>query len=126
MKLTELHGIDILDEFEHEGQTIAFVIRMDEGISTASFASRAGGLVTTALNMTKNPLVAAGLTMMAVGAYEKYKKNKRITTQFFAVDSTERTMYKRIVDELMRTGHYRKEREEYADGGYLWVLKRIS
>jgi hypothetical protein len=70
-------------------------------------------------------IALAGLTVgMAVDAFKKYKRNKRTTTTFYAKDTQERTLYKDIVNTLMQTGKFKKVKEQYIDGGYLWVLQK--
>jgi len=129
MKLTELHEIDILWEGELEGEEYAFYVQLEEGRARAGFGAKRGGVLSKAgkglLKFAKNPIVAGLAAGYAIDAYGKYKKNKRMTTHFFARGTQEKKMYKEIVDTLMKTGKYRKVREKYVDGGYLWELKKI-
>lgn len=71
-----------------------------------------------------NPGLAALSAGLAVASYTAYTKNKRNTMRLFAKGQKEKQLYKKIISDLMKTGFYKKVREKYTDGGYLWVLKR--
>ena len=127
MKLHELHDIDVLWEGELDGEEYAFVI--EEGMARFTQPSRGGVLrkgAKGALKFISNPVVAGIAAGLAVDAYGKYKRNKRTTTTFFAKDMPERRLYQSIVNDLMKTGKYKKTHEKFVDGGILWVLKRIG
>lgn len=88
-----------------------------------------GGIVKQSLRkgaaaLKANPGLAALSAGLAVASYTAYTKNKRNTMRLFAKGHKERQLYKKVIDDLMKTGSYKKVREKYTDGGYLWVLKR--
>ena len=129
MKLHELHNIEVIWEGDIEGEDyILFVEPLEEGVIRAAVANKKGGLVRglarTAVGLAKNPVVVGMAAGMAIDAYQNYKRNKRYTTRFYAKDMQERRLYQKIVDDLMRTGQYKKVREKYVSGGYMWELKR--
>ncbi len=74
----------------------------------------------------KNPLVAATGAVMAINAYDAYKKNKRYTTRFYAKTPAERKMYKEIIQMMTQSGKYKLKRTKYVGGGREWVLRRVS
>lgn len=119
MRLEELQDIDVLWEGELDGEDYQFIIQ--EGI--ARFAKK-GGIVRGALKFASNPFVVGLAAGYAHDAFAKYKRNKRTTTSFFAKDQQEKQLYQSIVNDLMKTGHYKKTHEKFVDGGWLWVLKR--
>lgn len=131
MKLHEMHNVDILWEGELDGESYVLFSRLEEGVMQMGFAQNTrGGVVTGvakgALKFISNPVVAALAAGYAVNAFQTYQKNKRLTTQFYARDTQERKLYQDIVDTLMKTGRYRKVKEKYVDGGYMWVLKKVQ
>jgi len=71
-----------------------------------------------------NPGLAGLAAGLAVAGISAYNRNKRNTVRLFAKDYKEREMYKKIINDLMKTGQYKKTREKYAQGGYMWELKR--
>ena len=88
-----------------------------------------GGIVKQTLRkgaaaMKSNPGLAALAAGLATASYTAYNRNKRNHMRLFAKGQKERQMYKKIVDDLMKTGGYKKVREKYVSGGYLWELKR--
>ena len=77
-----------------------------------------------ASTLIKNPTALAVGALWAADSLRKYEKNKRNTTRFFAKSHEERTLYDKIVKDLMATGHYKMVRTKFVDGGKLWELKR--
>ena len=75
---------------------------------------------------SKHPIMTGLAALWVNSAIQKYKQNKRYTTRFFAKTHEERTLYKKIVDDLMRTGHYKIVKSQYVDGGHMWELRRRS
>jgi hypothetical protein len=99
--------------------------------SRAGFAQNTkGGILRKAakgaLKFMSNPVVAGMAAGYAIDAISQYKRNKRHTTGFFAKDAKERKFYQGVVDDLMKTGKYKKVKEKYADGGYIWVLQKVK
>jgi hypothetical protein len=124
MKLADLHEETIWRGFIDGKPFEAFEI--NEAISVRP--SR-GGIVKQTLRkgaaaLKANPGLAALGAGLAVASYTAYSKNKRNTMRLFAKGQKERKMYKQIVDDLMKTGGYKKVREKHVSGGYLWELKR--
>ena len=73
-----------------------------------------------------NPLVAGTAAVMALSAYDAYKKNKRYTTQFFAKTPAEKKMYKEIIQMMTSSGKYKIKKTQYVSGGRMWTLKRVE
>ena len=82
--------------------------------------------VTGAAKFFANPLVAGTAAVMALSAYDKYKKNKRYTARFFAKTPAEKKMYREIVQMMTQSGKYKLKRKQYVSGGRMWTLKRIG
>lgn len=74
----------------------------------------------------RNPLIAGTAAVMALSAYDKYKKNKRYTTRFYAKTPSEKKMYKEIVQMMTSSGKYKLKRTQYVSGGRMWTLKRVG
>lgn len=93
---------------------------LDEGI-----VSTLGGIAKGVLGFAKaHPVLTGAMSLYAVDAIKKYHSNKKYIAQFFAAKPEEKKFYKKMVDDLMRTGHYHKVKEQFVDGGYLWELRR--
>ena len=122
MKLTELHT-EILWEGDIDGESYQFVIKDGHALFEYRAGKVPGGLRKGLAFAGKAAMVglAAG---WAASALKKYKQNKRNTMTFFAKGGQEKKLYQGIVDDLMKTGHYKKIRDKYESGGYLWVLKK--
>ena len=121
MKLNEFRS-EVLWEGEIGGEDYAFVI--EDGIAKFTESFRPGKVRGHGLASLGTAALAGLATAYAVDAFQKYKRNKRTTTTFYAKDTQERALYKDIVDTLMRTGKFKKTKEQYIDGGYLWVLQK--
>ena len=124
MKLADLHEVPIWRGFVDGKPYEAIVV--NEAVSVRP--SR-GGIVKQTLRkgaaaLKANPGLAALGAGLAVASYTAYSRNKRNTMRLFAKGQKEKKMYKQIVDDLMKTGGYKKVREKYVSGGYLWELKR--
>lgn len=74
----------------------------------------------------KNPGAVAVTALWAADALKRYNKNKRYTTNFFSKTPREKQFHEKIVQDLMKTGHYKMVKSTYVDGGYLWVLQRTD
>ena len=88
-----------------------------------------GGLLSQSLRkgaaaIKANPGLAALGAGLAVASYTAYSKNRRNHIRLFAKDYREKKMYKTIVNDLMKSGGYKKVREKRAGGGWLWELKK--
>lgn len=124
MKLYELQT-EVLWEGEIEGEQCEFVIEpLKEGLRQASMRTKGGFVKGLGDLAKKHPNVSAVAAGIAYSAYRKYQKNKKYTTRFYAKDTQEKRMYKKVVDDLMKTGHYKKVREKSVAGGYMWELER--
>lgn len=73
-----------------------------------------------------NPLVATAAMHIALDQYEKYRQNQRYATRLFGKTFEEKKMYRRMVDDLVGTGKWKLVKNQYVDGGQLWVLRRIN
>lgn len=122
----------LFNQYVEEGVDEHLVLYADfvsEGVANISMAASRGGLIQQAGTKLwdkayKNPLMVAAMAAMATSAIHKYKQNKRLTTQFFAKTTKDRRFYEALVNDLMKTGHYKKIKQRYVDGGVLWVLRR--
>lgn len=120
MKLTEL-----CEEIIHQDENLTVVVNEQQFFIRPS----AGGMLSKALRkgalaVGANPGLAALGAGLAVAAIAGYQKNKRNTMRLFAKDQRERTLYKQVVNDLMKSGGYKKVKEKHVGGGYLWELKR--
>jgi len=96
---------------------------------TISIRPHGGGVVSQSLRkgapaLKANPGLAALGAGFAVASYTAYNKNKRNTMRLFASSYGEKKMYQTVVNDLMKTGGYRKVREKRVGGGWLWELKK--
>lgn len=71
----------------------------------------------------KNPIVAGIATVWALDSYKKFKNKLHNTVRFYA-KSYEKKIYEKIIEDLMKTGHYKKIKSEYSSDGYMWELQR--
>lgn len=102
--------------------TVRFVLEqnLDEGV-----VSTLSGIAKGVLGFAKaHPILTGAMGLYAYDAIKKYRHNKKYVAQFYAAKPEEKTFYKKMVDDLMRTGHYYKVKEQFVDGGYLWELQR--
>lgn len=88
-----------------------------------------GGLVSQSLRkgaaaIKSNPGLAALGAGLAVASYTAYTKNKRNSMRLFASNMREKKMYQTIINDLMKTGGYKKIKERRVGGGWLWELKK--
>jgi hypothetical protein len=59
-----------------------------------------------------------------IKALSAYYGAEKQAIHIFASTPWERYYYKKIVDDLMKTGQYKKMKEKYISNGYVWVLKK--
>lgn len=126
MKLSDLYE-DTIWRGIIDGEPYEAVV-INEAINIRPMSGR-GGIVKQTLRkgaaaMKANPGLAALGAGLATASYTAYNRNKRNHMRLFAKGQKEKQMYKKIVDDLMKTGGYTKVREKYVSGGYLWELKR--
>jgi len=100
-----------------------------EGVGKLAFmANTKGGVVKNGgvlTSLNNNPFLVGLVAGAATSALTRYTKNKRLyTTRFFAKTPEEKKLYNKIVDDLMKTGQYKKVRNVHVDGGILWELQR--
>lgn len=123
----KLESFEILWNGELDGEQYALIA---EGTKIGFAQNTRGGIVRKAakgaLKFISNPVVAGMAAGYAIDAISKYQRNKRHTTSFFARDAKERTFYQGVVNDLMATGKYKKVKEKYAEGGYMWVLQKVG
>ena len=122
MKLTEINK-DILWEGEIDGEQYMFTINED-GHALFERAGKVSGSIKKGLAFAGKAAMVGLAGAWAVDAIQKYRKNKRNTMTFFTKDQQEKKLYQSIVDDLMKTGNYKKVKQSYVDGGHLWVLKK--
>lgn len=130
MKLNEImdNKIDILHE--QDGYAI-YVEQLNEKSIKVGIGQSAGGMISKTMQSfgkfaKSHPFITGAMAGYASDALRQYKKNKRNTITFYTKDMHEKTIYKDMVTQLMKTGKYRKEKETFVDGGYLFVLKRLG
>lgn len=124
MKLTDLCE-EIVWQGELEGENVD-VILTNEAISVRPSK---GGIVSQALRkgaaaIKSNPALAALSAGLAVASYTAYSRNKRKNLRLFAKHHREKKMYQNMVDDLMKSGGYKKIKQRRVAGGWLWELKR--
>ncbi len=124
MKLTDLRE-ETIWEGEIEGEQY-IAVALDERISVRNSG---GGLVSASLRkgaaaIKSNPGLAALGAGLAVASYTAYSRNRRNHLRLFAKTHREKQMYQKIINDLMKTGGYKKIRERRAGGGWLWELKK--
>ena len=125
MKLTDLHDIDILWEGELDGEQYSFIVKEGVAQFIQERAGKVPGGIRKGLAFAGNAAMVGIAAGWALSSLKKYKQNKRNTMTFFAKDYKERKLYTTIVNDLMKTGNYKKVRDKYESGGYLWVLKKV-
>lgn len=131
MKLEELH-VDILWEGLIGDEPYVFTATLFEGGAKMSFGrnNRASTKLVSKIiskqapGLFKNPVLSGIAAGIAITALANYQKNKRNTIRFYASDPMEKRFYKKMIDDLLKTGNYRKIRSKYVSGGYMWILKR--
>jgi len=130
MKLSEiLENEEIKILYEYEDLVVYGKIlneKMDIGIGRTKGGFITKGLKTFDKFAKVHPMIVGAIAGYATDALRKYKKNKRNTITFYTKDTHEKVIYKDMVDQLMKSGKYRKEKETFIDGGYLFVLKRLG
>lgn len=114
----------LLEEIQNEVEAEK-IIDLSEAIRTLALGDTTGKYV-SASGVIMNPLIAGGAALLAMSAYDNYKKNKLYTTRFYAKTSQEMSFYDKIVKDLMKTGHYKLVKSKYISGGKLWELKRTG
>ena len=124
MKLTDLRE-ETIWEGEIDGKQHTAVV-LDE---TVSIRNSKGGLVSQNLRkgaaaLKSNPDLAALSAGHTVASYTAYSRNRLNHLRLFAKNYREKKMYKTIIDDLMKTGGYKKTRERRVGGGWLWELKK--
>ena len=129
MKVRELLE-DVIWSGEADGEGVELVaVPLKEGNVRIGFRPKKGGIVQKAaqgaMKFVTNPVVAGMVAGYAIDAIRKYRSNKKYTTRFFAADAVEKKFYKKMIDDLMKTGHYKLVSQKYVGGGYLWELRRL-
>ena len=126
MRLDELYDIpEVLWEDDRCTTTINGIeYTFDMSLEEGKQKGIVGRVVKGAGALFSNPFVAGMTALWAADALKKYKKNKRMTTHFFAKTTEEKKLYDKIVNDLMATGSYKLVNTKFVDGGKLWTLKR--
>lgn len=73
----------------------------------------------------KNPFLSAGALILALDAYEKYKNNQKYATKLFGKTGEEQKFYKKMVDDLVKSGKWKVIKDQNENGGRLWVMRRL-
>jgi len=128
MKLNEIYTKDVL--VEEDGIQL-YVEQMNESTMKVGILQTAGGVIKKGAQgfgkfANNHPFITGAMAAYGIDALKKYKKNKRNTIKFYTKDLREKQLYKDMIEQLMKSGKYRKEKETYVDGGYLFVLKRLG
>jgi len=129
MKLAEINEPEII--FQRD-EIVVYVV--DNPLTEAmqvGFGQKKGGMIQKSLQgigkfAKAHPWISSALALYAVDAVKNYKKNKRKTITFYTQDVVEKKLYSEIVDTLMTSGKYRKVKNTFVDGGWLWELKKLG
>lgn len=124
MKLAQLCEKTIW-EGEFDGEKYTAVILNE----IVSFRNSSGGLVSQSLRkgaaaIKSNPGLAALSVGLAAASYTAYTRNKRNILRLFAKHYREKQLYQKMVNDLMKSGGYKKIRQKRIGGGWLWELKK--
>ena len=129
MKLTEIKQPDII--FQRDD----IVVYVEDNPLTEAMkvgiGQKKGGILSKSLQgigkfANSHPWITSALALYAVDAVKHYKKNKRKTITFYTQDVIEKKLYSEIVTTLMSSGKYRKVKNTFVDGGWLWELKKLG
>lgn len=69
-----------------------------------------------------DPFLMGFASYWTTNAIQAYQKNRKYSTALFAKTPSDRMLYAKIVDDLMKTGNYTKIRDTAVDGGRLYQL----
>ena len=117
--------VDIREEIIAEDDNFEVVALQEVFGTRYGVRAKAGGVIRKGVKGIKaNPGLAMAAGMLAVAGISTYNKNKRNTVRLFAKGPQERRLSHGHVNDILKTGHYRKKREKSVSGGYLWDLKR--
>ena len=126
MKLQEI-TTDVLHTETIDGNIISFVYNINEGTVDVHHMPKgkdSGGFVKGLGKFMTNPIVMGLAAVYGKKAYKKYQHNKKYVTRLFARSHAEKPYFEKIVNELMRSGHYKKVTVKDVEGGYIWELER--
>lgn len=129
MKLTDFSNEHTLWRGDNELSSLSLRATITEGSAALRITQQPekGGILKGLGTFAKDhPFITGVIAGFAVDALSKYFKNKKYTTKFYAKDITERTFYRKMVEQLMKTGHYKIKKQGYEDSGYTWELQRIK
>jgi hypothetical protein len=127
MLLRELFE-EVIWQDEIDGEMYQMTSLMMEGSRQISFGkSKAGRIAAGGLAaIADNPGLAGMAAGYAISALNKYRKNRKYTTRFYAKTPVDKKFYQKLVDDLLKTNNYRTVRTKMVDGGKLWELERIK
>jgi len=133
MLLKEINKNQISIICEVEDDIVFYAENLNESATRIGigYGNTKGGLVSKSLQgitgfAKAHPWITTAAVLYGVNALKQYHKNKRKTLTFFTKDIQEKRMYTDVVKTLMSSGKYRKQKETFVDGGYLWVLKKLG
>jgi hypothetical protein len=72
------------------------------------------------------PFLSGMVASLGIDAIDKYRQNKRLLTRFFAKTPIEIQLYKKMSEDLVKTGKYKLVKEKRIHGGVLYELKRYK
>ena len=123
---TEDKGIILDTLIDEDGQE--YVWAMNEKAKEFSFSTRDPKAINGFKDfLRKNPVITGVAVGVGINALDNYKANKRLTTRFFATNATERRLYQKVADDLVKTGNYTMMKDgKRIKSGWLWELKRRS
>lgn len=75
------------------------------------------------LKWTDDPFTVGFASYWTSNALQQYMRNKRFTATIVANKIQDRRLYGKIVDDLMKSGHYKLIRNHNVPGGIIWQLQ---
>ena len=111
-----------------EDENVEVYALVTEDTMNTYVQNKKGGFVKNiskgAKSLFTNPFAATGIALGVTDAIKRYRKNKRLTTRFYASDTTEKRFYEKLIDDLLKTGNYTLVKTEYVDSTWIFELKR--
>lgn len=73
----------------------------------------------------KNPAIATAALLSALSTFEKkYQRIKKYTVQLYASGPEDLNFYEMLVSDLIASGKYKLQANQFIKGGQLWALRR--
>jgi len=121
----EEDGLTVLAEYaDPQGNKYYFL--MNEALGQVSFVTKSKSAIKGFKDfLGKHPYMTGMAIGVGINAIDSYRTNKRLTTRFFATNQIERNLYRKIADDLVKTGQYKMiKKGKRIKNGWLWELKR--